>query len=390
MISITLLLALALAHGLPDEPSQALEDRVALSREELTLEELKAEVAEAIEGGTRWLLENQREDGSWGSHHTARPIEVFATPPGSRDAFRVATTALGAMALWDSSARDAETDAAAGRALDYLLGHWDVKRVSALEHYNCWSLGYALQAFGERLLAVPDDPRADAIRAAAAELIEELRRNQVIDGGWGYLSLAPVRTFQPSFTSMSFTTATVLVGLDRVARAGVEVPEGMLEHAIRSIERCRLPNGNYTYGELWNRNPTMGLSNEAGAACRVPVCQYALERFGAELTEAEHVRSLENLAIKELRFQVLGLRRPIPHTGHYQISGYFYLYGFAYAAYVLEERAPEVQARFAPHLARAVLRCREPDGSFWDYPLYRYHKPYGTAFAVMALSRLRF
>jgi hypothetical protein len=33
--------------------------------------------------------------------------------------------------------------------------------------------------------------------------------------------------------------------------------------------------------------------------------------------------------------------------------------------------------------------CRDPDGSFWDYPLYSYHKPYGTALALIALSRAR-
>ncbi len=389
MFIATALLALGCAQGIPDPPSQALRDHATLSREKLSPEELKAEVTAAIEDGTKWLLDNQREDGSWGSHHTARPIEVFATPPGTRDAWRVAVTGIAAMALWDSTARNAETDAAADRAVDYLIEHWNVRRVSMVEHYNCWTFGYALQALGERLLDAPDDPRAEAIKAACAGIIEKLQRYQVIDGGWSYLSLIPVRTHPPSFTSMSFTTATILVGLDRAARAGVEVPERMLEHALRSIERCRLPNGAYSYGELWNRNPSMGLSNHAGAACRVPLCQYALERFGRELEETDHLRGLENLAIKELRMQILGLRRPIPHTGHYAISGYFYLYGFAYAGYVLEERDEETQRRFAPHMARAVLYCREPDGSFWDYPLYRYHKPYGTAFAVMTLSRLK-
>jgi len=32
---------------------------------------------------------------------------------------------------------------------------------------------------------------------------------------------------------------------------------------------------------------------------------------------------------------------------------------------------------------------QEQDGSWWDYPLYSYHKPYGTAFALMALTRCR-
>jgi cytochrome b561 len=34
-----------------------------------------------------------------------------------------------------------------------------------------------------------------------------------------------------------------------------------------------------------------------------------------------------------------------------------------------------------------VLITRQPDGSLWDYPLYSYHKSYGTAHALIALTR---
>ena len=100
------------------------------------------------------------------------------------------------------------------------------------------------------------------------------------------------------------------------------------------------------------------------------------------------MNSLDDLLIKHARFQKLSLKRPIPHESWYAISGYFYLYGHAYAAYVLEERSPEAQRRLWPELAEAVLHCRQPDGSFWDYPLYSYHKPHGTAMALIALSRV--
>ena len=34
-----------------------------------------------------------------------------------------------------------------------------------------------------------------------------------------------------------------------------------------------------------------------------------------------------------------------------------------------------------------MLDRQEKDGSWWDYPLYDYHQPYGTAFALMTLQR---
>ena len=124
-----------------------------------------------------------------------------------------------------------------------------------------------------------------------------------------------------------------------------------------------------------------------GSACRSPLCHYALDRFGVEPTPDGFAESLRDLLVRHAGFQKSGVRRPIPHESWYAISGYFYLYGHAYAAYVLAEQPRELQDQLWPYLFEAVLYCRQPDGSFWDYPLYSYHKPYGTAFALIALTR---
>jgi hypothetical protein len=47
------------------------------------------------------------------------------------------------------------------------------------------------------------------------------------------------------------------------------------------------------------------------------------------------------------------------------------------------------RAEYQAHLADLMLRRQEKDGSWWDYPLYNYHQPYGTAFALMTLVRCR-
>ena len=54
----------------------------------------------------------------------------------------------------------------------------------------------------------------------------------------------------------------------------------------------------------------------------------------------------------------------------------------------MEQLPEEDRLRNGEDLLKAVLLCRQPDGSFWDYPLYSYHKPYGTAYALQALSRI--
>ncbi len=347
---------------------------------------------EALRTATAWLIANQNPDGSWGSHHSPRPIEVLADVPGSHDAFRVATTGLCAMALARCPQRTPESIAARDRGMDALVRDWEVKRANGLEHYNVWAFGYGLQALAEHLLAAPDDPRAPAIRAACEGILGKLALYQSLDGGWGYLSLGEVPTFRPSETSMSFTTATILVGIARARAAGLAAPEKLLAEAVDSIARCETPEHGFVYGELWRLGPGMGVNRLKGAACRGPACYEALELFGRPPRGGEHEgpwrNSLAALLEDHARFQVAGLRRPWPHESHYQISGYFYLYGHYYAGLLLKRLGAEDRARFAPLLERAVLICRQPDGSFWDYPLYSYHSAYGTAFALLTLAEV--
>lgn len=344
--------------------------------------ELRKTAGDAVE----WLVTNQNADGSFGSHHSPRPIEVLADVPGSHQAFQVATTALVVDALDGCPVESEAKERAADRGIDFLLGNFDVKRPSGMEHYNVWAFGYALQCLGDRLLDRPGDPRVAAMRAACVRLVEKLGTYQTLDGGWGYLSLNGVATFQPSDTSMSFTTATILVGLDRAKRAGIEVPEKLLARAVDHVQRSRLPDGAFLYGEYLKYRPRHGINQDKGSACRTPACEYALGLFGVEVTQAELEKGLDDLLFKHARFQRMALRRPIPHESWYSVSGYFYLYGHAYAAYVIDLLPREKQAKYWKALVDAANVCREPDGSYWDYPLYSYHKPYGTAFALIALS----
>ena len=72
-----------------------------------------------------------------------------------------------------------------------------------------------------------------------------------------------------------------------------------------------------------------------------------------------------------------------------QVAGYFYYFGHYYAARALEQLPPETQQIHAPYLAKLILDRQEKNGAWWDYPLYDYHRAYGTAFALMTLHRCR-
>lgn len=381
----------ALLLGALLAPQEPLAPHLDVAQQRDGAEHLNVSRADAIRGGVQWLVDNQNEDGSWGSHRSPRPIEVLADIPGSHNAFRVATTGLCVMALMDSGLAQEEAVAATlSRGVDALIAQHEVKRANKMEHYSVWAFGYGLRAMAEYGLAYPDDERMPELRAACERLIQKLKDYQALDGGWGYLSLDSPVTHPPSFTSMSFTTATCLIGLDRARKLGLELPERMIKRAVSSVARCETPEPMqaFTYGELWRNNPHVSVNHVKGAACRIPVCLEALRLFGRELEADRIEHALEMLLRTHARFQIAGLRRPIPHESHYGVSGYFYLYGHAYAAILMEQQPEKDRVRNGEDMMRAVLLCRQPDGSFWDYPLYSYHKPYGTAYALQALARI--
>lgn len=351
---------------------------------------LKVSNEVATRGGVAWLVENQNADGTWGGHQSPRPIEVLCGVPEGHKAFRVATTSLCVMALMETPLQDDTTRQAVDRGIDALLEQHEVKRQSMLEHYSVWAFGYGLQALADFRLSHPEDERGERIDKVCQRLVDKLHLYQALDGGWGYLSLQEFKTYKPSFTSMSFTTATCLIGLDRARRIGCELDETMLKKALASMERCETGAEVYGYGELWRQSPHRSVNLPKGAACRNPGILEALglfERIEHGPLMERGIEALDQLLVDHQRFQIAGLRRPIPHESHYGVSGYFYLFGHYYAAMLAERLPKEEQQRVHPLLEKAVLLCRQPDGSFWDYPLYSYHKPYGTAYALMVLAR---
>jgi len=192
------------------------------------------------------------------------------------------------------------------------------------------------------------------------------------------------------------------VGLERVHEAGIDVPDRMIDKAVRAVARSRTPEG--TRGLHVRRVPSLrapyGHQPEQGCSVSQPPLPLRPRPVRTSRGGAEHRKALEDLLVRHTRFQRVSARRPIPHESWYSISGYFYLYGHAYAAYVLEEYARRGTGapvagdgrRGAPlPPARRLLLAFWPSGllAFWGYPLYSYHKPYGTALALIALSRRR-
>jgi hypothetical protein len=85
----------------------------------------------------------------------------------------------------------------------------------------------------------------------------------------------------------------------------------------------------------------------------------------------------------------MGRKRPIPHESWFAVAGYFFYYGHYYAGLCIDQLPEKDRKEFQRPLAAILLPKQEKDGSWWDYPLYDYHRQYGTAYCLMTLLRCR-
>ncbi len=344
-------------------------------------------LAEALRKGVAHLVRTQNRDGSWGSTAPTLTLDIYSPAPGSFEAYAVAVTGLATSALLEAGPGEPGAAEAIRRGADWLLAHGDLRRVTRDVLYNTWGHAYALEAFA-RLLAAEEDPaRKEVLKKAAAGQVARLERFEYVDGGWGYYDFA-TRTRTPGPGATSFTTATCLVALRRAAEGGAAVPPRLVERALGVIRRSRFPTGSFSYSLDLRWVPQAGINKVKGSLARTPACYQALRDWGEPPAGEAVAKAFDDLE-RYGHFLLIARKYPYPHEAWYQNSGYFCFYGYYYASLLLdllpEERRAAERARIAGHL----LPLQEPDGSWWDYQLYGYHKPYGTAYVLMALARCR-
>jgi len=347
---------------------------------------------EAIAAGIDFLIADQNPNGSWGSARQTKGLNIYAPVPGAHDAFRVAVTAMAISALCDSAL--AEKEGPAGEALSkgevYLLEALPtVRRASADAIYNVWTHAYGIQALADLYARTDDVEKRTRYVALINNQLDRLTRYESVDGGWGYYDFR-VGTARPSSSSISFTTATCLVAMHEVREIeGVELAQPVIDRAIAAINRQRKSDHSYLYGEYLNARPLYGINRPAGSLGRSQACNLALRIWGDEtVTDTIMLEWLQRLEERNGWLDI-GRKRPVPHESWFAVAGYFFYYGHFYAACGINLLPESERAASRQLVADLIMPLQEKDGSWWDFPFYSYHQPYGTAFAVMTLARCR-
>jgi hypothetical protein len=347
-------------------------------------------INESIDRGVDFLVENQRDNGSWGSATRTKGLNIYAPIPGAHHGFQTAVTALAICALYETGGNRDDVRSALDKAEAWFFRNLpQVRRATGDAMYNVWTHCYAIQALLRMREHLPDDAdRQQTIAELIQMQFDRLETYASVDGGWGYYDFR-YQTKRPSSDSISFVNAAVLVAFHEAREAGFEPPQQVVDKAIAATKRQRLPDFSYLYGEYLKWQPRRGINRPGGSLGRSQACNVALRLWGDEtITDYVLKEWLDRLMVRNGWLDI-GRKRPIPHEAWFQVAGYFYYFGHYYAALCIEQLPEAEQVDYKAHLAQLMLDRQEKSGSWWDYPLYDYHEPYGTAFALMTLSRCR-
>lgn len=347
--------------------------------------------------GIEFLLTDQNANGSWGSPTRTKGLNIYAPVPGAHHAFRAATTSLAITALIDTFERlpadDSDTGlrarvkASLNRSETWLMEELpDLRRADGTAIYNVWGHGYSIQAL-TRLYHWHADVAAkqNALVGLIQTQYERLQSYESVDGGWGYYDFR-YQAARPTSSSTSFVNGAVLVALAESRSTGAVPPQRMVDRAVAALKRQQKPDFTYLYSEDLQYQPMREINRPGGSLGRSQCCNLALRLWGDDAITDNVVKVWLCRLYLRNGWLDIGRKRPIPHEAWMQVAGYFYYFGHYYAAVGMQLLPADEQAPYQALLAKLMLDRQETDGSWWDYPLYDYHQPYGTAFALLTLD----
>jgi len=300
---------------------------------------------EAIRRGIQYLVQNQREDGSWGSQ-------------GALGRYPTAMTALSGLALTANGSLPGSGPHASSvrRAVEFLLARADPETglIGGEESGRpMFGHGFAMLFLSEVYGSEGDAELRERIRRVLEGAVALSARVQSPDGGWYY-------TPTPQ-DDEGAVTVTQMQGLRACLNAGIAVPADTVRRALGYIEASANPDGGIAYRA---REP--GPSRPAITAAAV------VTLYSAGLYESELARNAFNYA-----------RQTVPTTASSSSGGGHFFYAHLYLSQAMYFEGGEAWREYFGKLQDWLVTCQRPDGS-WEGDFFG--TTYGTAVALIILQ----
>jgi tetratricopeptide (TPR) repeat protein len=323
-----------------------------------------------VQRAIQYLLEQQREDGTWPTEH---------------DANLSAIAALVARALDTWADRLPEPQQKAALAAVARTVAWIQKHLAEQDPKTASSFGAAYM-LDFALDHQKRHPQKKANRALVETAMAFLLAGQCPDGAWSY-NYRFNETWRggiggwPRTTrgrTHSMNTGPALLVLAEAHARGFAVDEKAMARAVGVLKKMRASAGVYTYTYPFPIN----FQKPDQSIARGPACEHALFKAGAVSRADLHT------TLKTFMHYRDALRIPVklnaswgnPHA----FSSYFYFYAYYHAARAMVELGGNAAPAWLEALRQDLLAVPELDATWVDYHLAG--KPYGTAMALLVLA----
>lgn len=334
-----------------------------------------------------YLLESQREDGSWAT------LSSYREKSSQADDFQLAAAAIAGRSLLRMEGR-ADCKAAATLAANWLIKEREVRQKAptlpvVFMDYAVWSRSYGVFFLADCLDAGVG--KESTVRALLKEYLLDLQERQQRNGGWSYYLSGKIGG-AASPQSISFTTATVVMAFERAKECGIDFPNKVLQDGLNCLEAMR--SADDTFGYFLNgvdvKNGKLSSFGKEGSAARGPACTLALIR--GERESAKELEPRMELFLKHLDGFGQQRRKALMHAGLHTQGSHYLLYDFSNAAEAMREvgkqgLSPNMRREMQKSLMREIRACRNQDGSFVDNPIIGTSS--ATGLALNALLDLK-
>ncbi len=229
-VVVLLGLAMILPRALAQEPDA-----------EQTAAQLMQPAEPAIEKGLAFLVERQRDDGSFASRN------MGGNP---------AVVALGGIAMLSSGSSPGRGPYGdqLDRSIDYLVkstqANGFISPADQATHGPMYGHGFATLYLAE-VYGMTD---RDDLREALARAVNIIVKSQNSEGGWRYQP-------QPLDADLSVTICQIMA-LRAARNAGIEVPNETVDACIEYVRKCQNPDGGFSY--MLNQRSSMFPRSAAG------------------------------------------------------------------------------------------------------------------------------
>jgi len=241
--------------------------------------------------------------------------------------------------------------------------------------YTC-ALGFFLELKAAK--AVPDG-EAGRVEATIKWAIDSLAKTEIKEvGGWNYAH-SPGR--DSVCAASPFMTGPSLQALFEAKKQGYAADDGVIDRAIKSLERCRGSTGSFAYAAQKEQRPDSP-EMVPGSVGRMLVGEVTLYLAGK--SDVARIRGALDAFI--VHWDWLDQRRAKPgtHEGPYKIAPYYFYYAHYYAAQAIEMLPKGDRAEYRRRLADLLFSVQMPDGG-WNDRVFPRTSNYGTSMAAMSL-----